>query len=60
MNNVNRILTLLTGGLLAFNTFAAEAGSPLHVLYLGPVSMDGGARGFGGGCAEPFYLRGRP
>src|ERR1051325_6442983 len=49
MKNVKHILILLTGGLIAFNTFAADAPDrPLHVLYLGPVSAGGGGRGFGG------------
>src|SRR6185369_16409496 len=49
MKSLKQILTLLTGGLMALNTFAADAPDrPLHVLYLGPVSSGGGGRGFGG------------
>jgi putative membrane-bound dehydrogenase-like protein len=49
MKNLKQILILLTGGLIALNTFAAEAPDrPLHVLYLGPVSIGGGGGGFGG------------
>src|SRR5688572_22307831 len=49
MRNLNRILTLLTGGLVTLNTFAADAPNrALHVLYLGSV-MGSGARGPGGG-----------
>src|SRR5580765_282436 len=55
MNNLKRILTLLTGGLMvALKTFAAAAADaspdrPLHVLYLGPVNVgSGGGRGSGG------------
>src|SRR6266704_2431655 len=66
MNNTTKILILLTGGLLALNTFAADAlDRPLHVLYLGPVSTGGGARGggFGGGFGGPrtnyVYLPGQ-
>jgi putative membrane-bound dehydrogenase-like protein len=50
MSILKLTLTLLTGGLVAFNSFAAEAPDrPLHVLYLGPFNMGGGARGPGGG-----------
>jgi putative membrane-bound dehydrogenase-like protein len=43
------ILTLLTGGLMVLHTFGADAPDrPLRVLYLGPVSVGGGGRGFGG------------
>src|ERR1051325_7042833 len=39
-DSVRQILILLTGGLMALNTFAAEAlDRPLHVLYLGPVNV---------------------
>jgi uncharacterized protein len=49
MKNLKQILILLTGGLMALNTFAADAPDrPLHVLYLGPVNTGGGGRGFGG------------
>ena len=41
MNNLKQILTLVTGGLLALNTFAADAPDrPLHVLYLGERSEE--------------------
>src|SRR3954453_10144281 len=54
MKNLNRILILLTGGLMALNTFAADAPDrPLHVLYLGPISAGSGDRGFGGGFGGP-------
>lgn len=59
MNNLKQILTLVTGGLLALNTFAADAPDhPLHILYLGPVSAGGGARGggFGGGGSRTNYV----
>jgi putative membrane-bound dehydrogenase-like protein len=66
MKNLNQILILLTGELLAFNMFAAEAPDrPLHVLYLGPVSVGGGGRGgggfggFGGPRTNYFYLPGQ-
>ena len=50
MNNLKQILILLTGGIVALNSFAADAPNrSLHVLYLGPVSMGGGPRGPGGG-----------
>ncbi len=47
---------------MALNTFAADAPDrPLHVLYLGPVSMGGGARGGGfGGGAHELRLSARP
>ena len=49
MNKIKQILILLAGGLIAFNTFAAEAPDrPLHVLYLGTVNAGGGGGGFGG------------
>src|SRR5512147_1553717 len=63
MKSLNRVLILLTGGLLALNTFAADAPDrPLHVLYLGPVGTGGGARGggFGGGSRTNYvYLPGQ-
>src|SRR5262245_5105110 len=64
MNNTKNILTLLTGGLLALNTIAAETpNGPLHVLYLGPASTASGARGPGGGFGGPrtnyIYLPGQ-
>jgi hypothetical protein len=62
MNNLKKILILLTGALMALNTFAADAPDrSLHVLYLGPVSA-GGARGggFGGGSRTNYvYLPGQ-
>src|SRR4051812_45184558 len=49
MTNLKQLLILLTGGLMALNTFAADAPDrPLHVLYLGPVSNGSGGRGAGG------------
>src|SRR5881394_4194943 len=49
MKNLKQILILLMGGLMALNTFAADAPDrPLHVLYLGSVSAGGGGGGFGG------------
>src|SRR5207249_2679160 len=64
--NLKQILILLMGGLTALNTFAADAPDrPLHVLYLGPVSVGSGARGggFGGGFNGPrtnyVYLPGQ-
>jgi hypothetical protein len=49
MSNPRKILSLLTGGLMALNMFAAYAADrPLHVLYLGPVNVGSGERGFGG------------
>src|SRR5436190_10898045 len=62
MNHLKQILLLLTGGLLALDTFAADAPDrPLHVLYLGPASGGGGARGggFGGPRTNYVYLPGQ-
>ena len=65
MNKIKQILTLLAGGLIAFNTFAAEAPDrPLHVLYLGTVNAGGGGgfggRGGGGGPRTNYvYLPGQ-
>jgi putative membrane-bound dehydrogenase-like protein len=64
MNNLKQILLLLTGGLLALDTLAADAPNrPLHVLYLGPVSTGGVARGpgggFGGSRTNYVYLPGQ-
>jgi hypothetical protein len=66
MNNTKNILILLTGGLLALNTFAADAPDrPLHILYLGPVNVGGGGRGgppfggFGGMRTNYVYLPGQ-
>ena len=49
MKTTKQILMLITGGLIVLNTFAADAPDrPLHVLYLGPVSVSsGGSGGFG-------------
>src|SRR5215218_4559138 len=62
MKNLKRILILLTGGLMALNTFAADAPDrPLHVLYLGPVNVGSGGRGggFGGSRTNYVYLPGQ-
>src|SRR6187455_3452250 len=65
MNNIKNILTLLTGGLIVPNTLAADVpDGPLHVLYLGPVSVGGGGRGggfggFGGPRTNYVYLPGQ-
>ena len=64
MNKLNQILILLTGGLVAFHSLAAEAPDrPLHVLYLGPIHSDGdgasGGRGFGGSRTNYIYLPGQ-
>jgi hypothetical protein len=58
MNNLKRVLILLTGGLMVFNTIAADVPDrPLHVLYLGPVSVGSGGRGFGGfGAPRTNYV----
>jgi putative membrane-bound dehydrogenase-like protein len=61
--NLTKALALLTGGLLALNTFAADAPDrPLHVLYLGPVNVGGrggGGGGFGGSRTNYIYLPGQ-
>src|SRR5438128_5466416 len=63
MKNLRQILILLTGGMIALNTFAANAPDrPLHVLYLGPVSTGSGGRGgsgFGGPRTNYVYLPGQ-
>ena len=63
MKHTKHILTLLVGALTALNTLAADAPDrPLHVLYLGPVSASGGARGgggFGGSRTNYVYLPGQ-
>src|SRR3954465_10880666 len=62
MKHLKRILICLAGGLMALNTFSAEAPDrPLHVLYLGPASTGGGARGggFGGSRTNYVYLPGQ-
>src|SRR5438128_2474847 len=61
-STLKSVLILLTGGLLALNAIAAEAPArPLHVLYLGPVSVGGGlgGRGDGGAPATYVYLPGQ-
>jgi hypothetical protein len=63
MNNLKHILILLTGGLMALDTFAAETPDrPIHVLYLGPVDAGrSGPRGggFGGARTNYVYLPGQ-
>jgi putative membrane-bound dehydrogenase-like protein len=63
MKNLQQILTLLTGGLMVLNTIAADTPDrPLHVLYLGPVSVGSGGRGsggFGGPRTNYVYLPGQ-
>jgi putative membrane-bound dehydrogenase-like protein len=66
MKNLKQILILLTAGLMALNTFAADAPDrPLHVLYLGPVGVGSGGRGgggfggFGGPRTNYVYLPGQ-
>ncbi len=62
MSKKQLILILLTGGLMALNTLAADVPDrPLHVLYLGPVSVGGGGRGggFGGPRTNYVYLPGQ-
>jgi hypothetical protein len=57
MNNTKNILTLLTGGLIVLNTLAADMpDKPLHVLYLGSVSVGGGGRGGGFGSPRTNYV----
>jgi len=57
MNNLKRILILLTGTLMALKALAADAPDrPLHVLYLGPVSAGGGARGGSFGAPRTNYV----
>jgi len=61
MNNLKRVLILLTGGLMVLNTFAAETpDGPIHVLYLGPVDVvrsgPRGGAGFGGGGPRTNYV----
>jgi putative membrane-bound dehydrogenase-like protein len=64
MNHLMRVLILLTGGLIALNSFAADATDrPLRVLHLGSVSTGGGATGpgggFGGSRTNYIYLPGQ-
>src|SRR6185295_1872785 len=59
MKNTKQLLTLMATGLLALNTFGADAPDrPLHVLYLGPVNAGGGGRGggFGGGSRTNYVF----
>src|SRR3954466_10362445 len=62
MKNLKQTLILLTGGLMVLNTLAAELDHdaperPLHVLYLGPVNVGNGGRGFGGfGAPRTNYV----
>jgi hypothetical protein len=58
MKNLKQLLILLTGGLMVLSAFAADTPeSPLHVLYLGPVNVGGGGRGFGGfGAPRTNYV----
>src|SRR3954463_9050650 len=62
MKNLKRIAICLAGALISVNTLAAEAPDrPIHVLYLGPVSTGGRARGggFGGSRTNYVYLPGQ-
>ncbi|HEY2952983.1 MAG TPA: PVC-type heme-binding CxxCH protein [Verrucomicrobiae bacterium] len=62
MKNLKQILISLTGGLMALSVIAADTPDlPLHVLYLGPVSVGGGGRGggFGGPRTNYVYLPGQ-
>src|SRR6187431_3015036 len=58
MMNLKQLLLLLTGGLMVLSTFAADPPErPLHVLYLGPVNVGTGGRGFGGlGAPRTNYV----
>lgn len=69
MSILKRILILLTGGMMALNTFPAETSDgPIHVLYWGPVDVGlgrsgqrggGGFGGFGGSRTNYVYLPGQ-
>ena len=64
MKNLKQVLTLMTGGLMVLNTFAADGPDrPLHVLYLGPVEGGGGTGGGGRRVTGPrtnyVYLPGQ-
>ncbi|MGN6385634.1 MAG: hypothetical protein ACTHMT_05285, partial [Verrucomicrobiota bacterium] len=62
MKTVNLTLSVLIGGLILANNFAAQpVERPLHVLYLGPVDDGSGHRGngFGGGRTNYVYLPGQ-
>jgi putative membrane-bound dehydrogenase-like protein len=60
MKALKQILILLTGSLMALDTFAADAPDrPLHILYLGPVSTGGRGGGFGGSRTNYVYLPGQ-
>ena len=60
MNNLKRILILLTGGLIVLSTFAAQAlARPIHVLYLGPIESGLRGGGFAGPRTNYVYLPGQ-
>ena len=60
MRKLTPLLTLLAGGLTAFNSLAADAPNrPLHVLYLGEVSGGRAGGGFGGARTNYVYLPGQ-
>jgi putative membrane-bound dehydrogenase-like protein len=63
VKHIKQILAISTAALMALATMAAEAPDrPLHILYLGPVSAGGGARGgggFGGSRTNYVYLPGQ-
>jgi hypothetical protein len=58
MMNLKQLLLLLTGGLMVLSIFAADPPErPLHVLYLGPVNVGTGGRGFSGfGASRTNYV----
>src|SRR5580765_8304517 len=63
MNHLKQLLTLFVGGLIVLHTWAADVPDrPIHVLYLGPVSVGGrggGFGGFGGPRTNYIYLPGQ-
>jgi putative membrane-bound dehydrogenase-like protein len=60
MKNLKQLLFLSLGGLAALSSIAADAPErALHVLYLGPVNVGGGGRGFGGSRTNYVYLPGQ-
>jgi putative membrane-bound dehydrogenase-like protein len=60
MKHLKQVLTLLTGGLLALNTFTADAADrPLHVLYLGSTDSSSDGGGFRRGRTSYVYLPGQ-
>jgi putative membrane-bound dehydrogenase-like protein len=60
MKNLKQLLLPMIGGLMVLNTFAADGPDrPLHVLYLGPVNVGSGGRGFGGSRTNYVYLPGQ-